>query len=211
MANDLGPGSGGLLLHHDEDGFLEALELLIESGRVSTADALVRYAESAGEPHAAEYLRHLDADGLPLQLVFDAFSVHARIVAHKRNSGLLRDIRGKKVGLVMPLPPHVLDGFLGLPNLMVITPDGHPLPPPLRRRAITEHKGSRAGRRIVSELEVLILEAFRKGGEYYLDPAVADVVDPRIISAGAKLVIHLRPHANPDDVPLGATQSITTL
>jgi hypothetical protein len=211
LSNDSAPHPGGLLLHHDEDGFLEALELLIDSGRVTTADALVRYAESAREPHAAEYLRNLDSEGLPLQLVFDAFSVHARIVAHKRNSGLLRDIQGKKVGLVMPLPPHVVDGFLGLSNLVVITPDGHPLPPPLRRRALTEHKGSRAGRKMVSGLEVVIFEAFRKGGEYYLDPAVADVVDPRILPADSRLVIHLRPHANPDDVPLGATQTISTL
>lgn len=211
MSTDSSPGSGGFLLRHDEDGFLEALGLLIDSGRVSTGEALVRYVESAGEPNAADYLRGLAAEALPLKLLFDAFSVHARIVAYKRNTGLLRDCRGKKVGLVMPLPPHVLEGFLGLPDVAIITPDGHQLPPPLRRRALTEHKGSRTGRQIVSGMEVLVFEAYRKDGAYYLEPAVADVIDPRIIPPTTRLVIHLRPHSHPDDTPLKATQPLSTL
>jgi hypothetical protein len=111
----------------------------------------------------------------------------------------------------MPLPPHVMEGFLGLPDLAVITPDGHQIPPPLRKRALAEHKGSRAGRKVVSGLEVLVFEAYRKDGVYHLDQAVADVIDPRIIPPTTRLVIHLRPHANPDDQPLDATQPITTL
>jgi len=205
------PAGGGFLGRHDEEGFIEALGLLIESGRVSTAEALIHYAESAGEPHAAEFLRGLAEEGLPLKLVYDAFSVHARIVAFKRNTGLLKECQGKKIGLVMPLPPHVMEGFLGLPNLVVITPDGQQLPPPLRRRQLSEVKGSRAGRKIISDMQIIVFEAFRKDSEFFLDQSVADVIDPRVIPPTTLMIVHLRPHSNPDDQPLGASHTISIL
>src|SRR5262245_50021404 len=37
----------GFLRHHDDDGFLDAMQLLISSNRVKTPDDLVRYAEQA--------------------------------------------------------------------------------------------------------------------------------------------------------------------
>lgn len=205
------PDPEGFLLGHDVEGFLEALGLVLESGRATTPADLVRYAESADEPHAAEYLRGLAAEGLPLKLVFDAFSVHARIVAFKQNRELLAECAGKKVGLVLPLPVHVIEGFLSLPGLVVVTADGHHIPPPLRRRQLTEHKGSRAGRKVVAGLEVVVFEAFRKDGEFFVEPAVGDVVDPRIIPPTARFVVHLRPHAHPEDQPLDAPQPIHPL
>lgn len=203
--------TGGFLLRHDEDGFLEALKLLIDSGRVKEPDDLLRAAEQAGEPHAAEYMRNLAAQGLPLGLVYDAFSVHARIVAYKRNNDLLKECEGKKVGLVLPLPPHVIEGFLGLPDLIVIAPDGHHLPSALRHRNLTVHAGSRAGRKVIADMGVVVFEAYRKNKAYSLDQAVGDVVDPRIIPADSLLVVHLRPHAGPDDQPLEAKQAVRTL
>jgi len=203
--------TGGFLLRHDEDGFLEALKLMIDSGKVDSPDDLIKAAEQAGEPHAAEYIRNFASQGLPLGLIYDAFSVHARIVAFKRNTDLLKECQGKKVGLVMPLPPHVIEGFLGLNDLMVIIPDGHQLPSSLRHRAMTVHKGSRVGRKVVAELGVVVFEAYRKNKTYSMDQSVADVVDPRIIPATSLLVVHLRPHSSPDDQPLEANQSIRTL
>jgi hypothetical protein len=203
--------TSGFLQRHDEDGFLEAIKLMIDSGKVATPDDLIRAAEQAGEPNAAEYLRGFAAQGLPLSLIYDAFSVHARIVAFKRNTDLLKECQGKKVGLVMPLPPHVIEGFLGLPDLIVITPDGHQLPAVLRRRNLTVHTGSRAGRKVIADLGVVVFEAFRKNKTYSLDQTVADVVDPRIIPATSLLVVHLRPHASPDDQLLEANQTLRTL
>ncbi len=211
MSAEIPKSPGSFLCRHDEEGFLEALGLLIDSGRVSTSDALVHYAESAGEPNAAEYLRGLAEEGLPVKLIFDAFSVHARIVAFKRNTGLLEQCQGKKIGLVMPLPPHVMEGFLGLPDLLVISPDGQNLPPPLRRRQLEEVKGSRAARKVISEMQIIVFEAFRKSGQYYLDQSVADVIDLRVIPPTTLLIVHLRPHSSPEDQPLGASHSICIL
>lgn len=193
---------GGFLQYHDDEGFLDALQLLIDSNKVKTADDLVRYAEQAKEPAATALLRTFAADGLPVQLAFDALSVHIRIVAHKRNNLLLRNCQGKKIGLVMPLPPHVLDAFVSLPNVTVFVPDGHQLPPGLRGRQIQECKGARAGRNLAPQLDVLVFEVCRDEGSYLVDPAVSDIVDLRLIPPGTQLLSHVRPHSNPDDIPL---------
>jgi hypothetical protein len=193
---------GGFLQHHDDEGFLDALQLLITSNRVKTADDLVRYAEQAREGSAAEFLRHMASDGLPVQLMFDALSVHIRIVAHKRNNRLLQACNNKQVGLVLPLPPHVLEAFLGQAHVSVFVPDGYALPPSLRGRQLNECKGTRACRNKAPQMEVLVFEAHREGNDYAVDPAVSDVVDLRIVPATTQLLVHVRPHANPDDLPL---------
>lgn len=192
----------GFLQHHDDEGFLDALQLLISSNRVKTPDDLVRYAEQAKEPAASEYLRNLAAEALPVQLMFDALSVHIRIVAHKRNNLLLRAITNKKVGLVLPLPPHVLDAFVTQPRVTVLVPDGHHLPPVLRNRQIDERKGTRAARNSAPEMDALVFEAHRDGDAYFVEPAVSDVVDLRLIPPATQLLVHVRPHGNPDDIPL---------
>lgn len=200
-----GTAPSGVLQHHDDEGFLDAMQLLISSDRVKTPDALVRYAEQAKEPLAAEYLRSLAADNLPVSLMFDALSVHVRIIAHKRNNRLLRECANKRVGLVMPLPPHVIEAFASQSQISVIVPDGHHLPPNLRRRQVNECRGTRAGRNAATEVDVLVFEVCRDGAGYLVDPAVSDVVDLRIVRPTTQLIAHARPHANPDDVPLVLT------
>jgi hypothetical protein len=194
--------SKGFLEHHDDEGFLDALQLLVSSERAKTPEALVRYAEQAKEPAAAEFLRALAADNLPLSLMFDALSVHVRIIAHKRNNKLLKDCANKRVGLVLPLPPHVIEAFMSRQSVSVIVPDGHQLPPILRRRAISECRGTRAGRNLASTLEVLVFEVCREANKFLADPSVSDVVDLRLVPVTTQLIAHTRPHANPDDLPL---------
>ncbi len=198
----------GFLLHHDAEGFLDALKLLIDSKKVQTADNLVRYAEKAKETNAAEFLRTMAAESLPVNLMYDALSVHIRIVAHKRNNRLLQECQQKTVGLVMPLPRHVLDAFIDLPKVTVLVPDGHRLPVGLRGRTIDERKGSRTSRNAAPNFDVLVFEAQRDGTDYYIDPAVSDVVDLRLIPSTTQLLVHLRPHLYPEDLPL-ATGSHT--
>ena len=194
--------SGGFLLNHDAEGFLDALKLLIDSKKVQTADNLVRYAEQAKEMNAAEYLRGLAAESLPVDLMYDALSVHIRIVAHKQNNRLLKECQDKAVALVLPLPRHVLDAFINLPKVTVLIPDGHKLPVALRGRKIDERKGSRSSRNAAPGFDVLVFEAQRDGEDYYVDPAVSDVVDLRLIPQTARLLVHVRPHRDPDDLPL---------
>jgi hypothetical protein len=190
------------LQHHDDEGFLDALQLLISSDRAKTPDALVRYAEQAKEPAAADYLRLLAADHLPVSLMFDALSVHIRIIAHKRNNHLLRACADKQVGLVLPLPPHVIEAFVAQPKVTVIVPDNHHLPAMLRKRQINECRGTRAGRNLAPSLDVLVFEVCRDGQNYLIDPTVSDVVDLRLVPKTTQLIAHVRPHSNPDDILL---------
>jgi hypothetical protein len=184
------------------EDLLDALELLIESGRARTTEDLIRYAERAGDPDAADFLRELATQSLPLDLAFDALSVHVRIVAHKRNNELLRLAQDRQVGLVLPLPPHVMEAFLPLAKVTVLVPDGHHVPPHLRRRGQDIRHGSRPSRQAAGQLEVLVFEVYHGKDGYLVDIGVADIVDERLIPENTQLLVHLRPHRNPDDVPL---------
>ena len=49
-------------------------------------------------------------------------------------------------------------------------------------------------------VQALVFEAFREGGDFFVDVAVADVLEPKLLPAGVRLIAHLRPHRNPRDV-----------
>lgn len=196
------PAAEAARLQHHERKFLEALALIIESGRARSVEDLIRYAEQAADAQAAAYLRTLASDGLPVDLAYDALHVHLRIVAHKRNSELLRACQGKRVGLVVPLPPHVLDAFISVAAAEILVPDGAHLPPSLRDRALQAVHGSRAARRMTGNLEVLVFEAYRDQDAWYIDAGTSDIVDLRILPPATRLVAHVRPHRHPGDVPL---------
>jgi len=191
-------------LHHHEMRFLKALKLLVSSGKAKTVDDLLRYAEQDKQSEAVGYLRTLQADRLPVDLAYDALCVHSRIVAHKRNNGLLADCRGKRVGLVMPLPHHVVDAFTSLTAATFLVPDDHHLPPHLRVDPARLRGSTRESRTAVEQLEVLVFEAFAEDGSYYVDAGTSDIIDLRIVPAATQLIVHLRPHRNPDDVLLSA-------
>jgi hypothetical protein len=188
-------------LHHHETDFLDALKLLIDSGRAKTVADLVQYSEQARQGQAAEMLREYDAEGLPLDLAYDALSVHIRITAFKRNDQLLQACAGGKVGLILPLPPHVLDAFLTLPDVKLLLPDGHHLPPVLRRQQGVLN-GNRACRTEAPNLKFVVFEAYRKKSDVLVDAATADIVDSRILAGDAQLIVHARAHRGTDDVPL---------
>jgi len=180
---------------------LEILRLLIETKKARTTADLLKYASQYGAPEAEERLRMLEAENVPLDLAFDAVSVQLRIIAHKRNSALLSECRGQKVGLILPLPPDVAKLFVPLAAVAFLLPEDAAMHGPLHGYSSEPVKGARACRATAQEMQALVFEAFREGDNFFVDVAVADVLEPKLLPAGVRLIAHLRPHRNPRDVP----------
>lgn len=186
----------------DEVGLLEVLRLLIESGKAQTTSDLLKYATQYGAPEAEERLRVLEAENIPIDLAFDSISVHLRLLAYKQNSALLAACRGQKVGLILPLPPHMPELFLPVANVTFLEPDeitGHGSLPEFTDLAV---KGARACRAEAQQMQALVFEAFRDGSNLFVDAAVADVLEPKMLPAGIRMIAHLRPHRNPKDIQI---------
>ncbi|MEO8617542.1 MAG: hypothetical protein ABI600_20595 [Luteolibacter sp.] len=196
----------------DESSLLDVLRLLIDTKKAKTTADLLKYATQFGAPEAEERLLMMEAEGIPMGLAFDAISVHIRILAHKRNGALLTECRGKQVGLVLPLPPHVPQLFLPVAEVTFLQPEEGPAHGSLHE--YTEHavKGARACRTKAQSMEVLVFEAFRDGAKpdgLFVDASVADALEPKMLPAGVKLIAHLRPHRNPRDIPFHFTGDVS--
>jgi hypothetical protein len=208
MAESSTPNSGGAVPAKDEVGLLEILRLLIDTRKARTTADLLKYASQYGAPEAEERLRMMEAENIPVDLAFDAISVHLRIIAHKRNSALLAECRGQKVGLILPIPPDLANLFIQM-EVTFLLPEEAALHGPMHDLATNAVKGARAARIKAQEMQALVFEAFREGGELFVDVAVADVLEPKMLPAGMRFIAHLRPHRNPRDVviQLGAAVS----
>lgn len=186
----------------DEIGLLEILRLLIETEKAKTTADLLKYAMQYGAPEAEERLRVLDAENIPLELAFDVVSVHLRLLEYKRNSTLLAGCRGQKVGLILPLPPHLPNLFLPVAEVTFLEPGEKTAHGGLHEFSENAIKGARACRTEAQKLQVLVFEAFREEGNLFTEVAVADVLEPKMLPAGIRLIAHLRPHRNPNDVQI---------
>lgn len=186
----------------DETGLLEVLRLLIQTRKASTTSDLLKYAAQYGAPEAEERLRVLEAENVPVDLAFDAISVQLRLIAHKRNSALLAECRGHKVGMILPIPPDLVKLFVPLAEVNFLVPEEAALHGPMHDFAANATKGARACRAKAQEMEALVFEAYREGGELFVDVAAADVLEPKMLPAGMRLIAHLRPHRNPRDVAI---------
>jgi len=207
MAEPSTPPPGGAA-PKDETGLLDILRLLIESNKARTTSDLLKYAAQYGAPEAEDRLRVMEAEGIPLDLAFDAVSVHLRILAHKRSGELLTGCRGKKVGLILPLPPHVPELFQPVAEIEYLLPEETIVHGGLHEFSERAVKGPRACRARAQAMDVLVFEAFRENGELFLDVAVADVVEPKMLPEGVALIAHLRPHRNPRDVVYQPTSPV---
>ena len=209
MAESSTSNSGGAVPAKDEVGLLEILRLLIQTRKARTTADLLKYASQYGAPEAEERLRMMEAENIPVDLAFDAISVHLRIIAHKRNSALLAECRGQKVGLILPIPPDLANLFVPQMEVTFLLPEEAALHGPMHDLANDAVKGTRACRAKAQEMQALVFEAFREGGELFVDVAVADVLEPKMLPAGMRFIAHLRPHRNPRDVAiqLGAAVS----
>jgi hypothetical protein len=189
MAESPGPASGGTAPAKDEVELLEILRLLIKSKKARTTSDLLKYATQYGAPEAEERLRLLEAENIPLDLAFDAVSVQLRLI-------------GQKVGLILPMPPDLAQLFVPIAESSFLLPDEAALHGPMHELAENAIKGSRACRMKAQEMQALVFEAFREGGVLFVDVAVADVLEPKMLPAGIRLIAHLRPHRNPRDVAI---------
>jgi hypothetical protein len=209
MANSSIPNGGQTASAKDEVELLEILRLLIETKKARTTADLLKYASQYGAPEAEERLRMLEAENVPLDLAFDAISVQLRIMAHKRNSALLSECRGQKVGLILPLPPDLAKLFSPMATVTFLIPEEAALHGPVHGYSSEPVRGARPCRAAAQEMQALVFEAFREGGEFFVDIAVADVLEPKLLPAGVRLISHLRPHRNPRDIPFqpGSTVS----
>ncbi len=190
----------------DEIGLLEVLRLLMDSEKAQTTSDLLKYATQYGAPEAEERLRVLEAENVPIDLAYDSISVHLRLLESKRNSSLLAGCRGQKVGLILPLPPHLPDLFIPVAEVTFLEPGevgANSLAP---EDAI---KGSRACRIKAQEMFALVFEAYREEGGLFVDVAVADVLEPKILPAEIRLIAHLRPHRNPRDVEIQTSSEVS--
>ena len=202
MAESSTPTPGGTPPAKDEIELLEILQLLIDTKKARTTADLLKYATQYGAPEAEERLRMLEAENVPFDLAFDAISVQLRIMAHKRNSALLAECRGQKVGLILPLPPDLAKLFVPSTEVTFLLPDEGSLHGPMHEMAVNAVRGSRACRTKAQEMQVLVFEGFREGGELFVDVAVAEVLEPKMLPAGIRLIAHLRPHRNPRDISI---------
>lgn len=195
----------------DEVGLLEILSLLIETEKAKTTADLLKYATQYGAPEAEERLRVLEAENIPLDLAFDAISVHLRLMAHKRNSAILAGCRGQKVGLILPLPPHLPELFVPVSEVTFLQPDQSTTYGSMHEFTDQAIKGARACRARAQELQALVFEAFREGPNLFVDVSVAEVLEPKMLPAGVRLIAHLRPHQNPKDVQIHPVAEVSFL
>jgi len=202
MTESSTPAAGGTPSAKDEVELLEILELLVSTKKARTTADLLKYATQYGAPEAEERLRKLEAENIPMDLAFDALSVEVRINAYKKNSALVASCRGLKAGLILPLPPDVPKLFVAVAQVEFLLPDESALHGPFHDFASNAIKGTRACRAKAQEMQVLIFEAFREGGSLFVDVATADVLEPKMLPDGVRLIAHLRPHRNPRDVAI---------
>ena len=185
-----------------ETSLLDVLQLLIDTKKARSTADLLKYARQYGAPEAEERLAVLAAEEVPLDLAFDAVSVHLRLLAYKRNSSLLGSCKGKKTALVLPLPPHLPDLFLPVAQVTFLQPAIGALIGSLTMHSENAVKGTRECRAKLQEMEIAVFEAYRENEMLYVDSAIADVLEPKLLPAGMQLIAHLRPHRNPEDVVL---------
>ncbi|HSV62803.1 MAG TPA: hypothetical protein VLH83_05615 [Chthoniobacterales bacterium] len=209
MAEPTTPSSGGTAPAKDELALLEILRLLIKSKKARTTSDLLKYTTQFGAPEAEERLRMLEAENVPLNLAFDAVSVQLRLIAHKRNSALLAQCHGQKVGLILPMPPDLAQLFVPIADVSVLLPDETALHGPMHELAENAIKGARACRAKAQEMQTLVFEAFRESGALFVDVAVADVLEPKMLPAGIRLIAHLRPHRNPRDIAIQPASEVS--
>ena len=186
----------------DEVGLLEILRLLIDTEKAKTTSDLLKYARQYGAPESEERLAVLEAENVPLDLAFDVISAHLRLLEFKRNSSILASCRGQKVGLILPLPPHLPELFLPVAEVTFLQPGETTLHGGLHEYGEKAVKGARACRAKAQEMQAIVFEAFREGANLYVDASIAEVIDPALLPKGVRLIPHLRPHQNPKDIQI---------
>ena len=107
--------------------------------------------------------------------------------------------------MILPLPPHLPELFLPVADVTFLQPDEITLHGGLHEYGEKAVKGTRACRAKAQEMQALVFEAFRENKNFFVDGSIAEVIDPKMLPAGVRLIPHLRPHRNPKDVLIQPT------
>lgn len=152
-----------------------------------TSNSLKQMMATFGSPSVDDALEFIEAS--------------LRLIANAKREKLLGAAADKRVALVFPLPPHIHEEFLDLPDVQVLIPDGHPLPPHLRHLDVPIVDGTRQSRRAIRDSQFVVAEGYRHDGLMVGDVEVVEVVNEDCVAPDALVVGHLRHHYHEDDVP----------
>jgi len=199
--------------HHHGHRILDALDLLVRRNLIRSLQELANAAEQELEAELAQFIRDRAEEEDNPALILAAARGQMDLLADRQHRRLLTAISDSRLGLIAPLPPHIVEKFADLRDVVVLIPDGHELPHHLHRRKLNAVQGTRRSRQAASDLDAIVFEAFRYNGHWQIDPDVMDVVDLRVVKPEVLRIIHIRPHAHPGDenIPLNAFTRVTLL
>jgi hypothetical protein len=185
--------------HHHAGRFLDAVTILVDDGAISTFEQLSRYAEKKGQQAVLEILRSMEHED-DLDLVIRELSLRLERDARKEHKQRMDEWQGRRVAIIFPLPPHVHEPLLTLPEVHVLVARRHHLPPHLRHAVKSAVHDHRSCRQLIGTVDVIVFEGFRDDGAMFVDEDIADILDLRVVPVTTKLFVHNRPHQHPDDV-----------
>jgi hypothetical protein len=184
-------------------GILGVLRVLVQTKKAKTTKDLIRYATQAkAKKDVVDRLIQLDGEGVGLELAFDVVSVHLRLEAHRSNSAIMKACQGKKITMILPMPPHVVSLFESAGDLtMVMSGEGHLSGYFEHYQSIIKH-GARASREALKSSEVVVFEGFREQGTVFAESATAELLESLKGNEAIQIVAHFRAHKSPEDVEL---------
>jgi hypothetical protein len=184
--------------HPHRSRLLDAITVLVDAGCIDSLQALISAAEKLrriDEPDLAAFLR-CNADGnLPLHFALEEGRLFLQTELIRTQSSTIRRYRDSRIAVLHPVPPHVLELFVGVERLSVLVPEGDHIPPHLRHLGLEIHQGFRQCQRQLRGTDVVVFEADADTPTgLVVHDAVADLLDPLIGSPGVALLVHLHPH-----------------
>jgi hypothetical protein len=185
-------------------GILGVLRVLVQSKKARTTKDLIRYATQAkAKKDVIDRLIQLDSEGVPLDLAYDVVSVHLRLEAHRSNSAIMKSVQGKKIAMILPVPPHVASLFESVGDLtMLMAGESHLSGYFEHYQSLIKH-GARACREVLATTEVVVFEGFREHKDttkVFAETAVADLLESVKANNAIQIIAHFRAHKSPDDV-----------
>jgi hypothetical protein len=191
-----------------EDRIVDHFELLIEAGRCDTPRDAAAVAETLGlkdESWIVRFLQDPETGELPVDLILKELRVRAERECDRRFREIGSYAPGRRIGLLLPLPPHVLKYFIRIAagNAVMLSADGHRPPPHLRwMTAVPIISGFRAVRLELRSFEMLVGELIKPNGEWLGNPTAVDLLDDTLVAATARIFVHMRPHEHDDDAAI---------
>jgi hypothetical protein len=141
----------------------------------------------------AAYLRE-HCDGLPLRIAIARVHLYVEQEALRSQAALLEELAEKRTVVIHPVPPHVAELLLVLPELTVLLLEEDHVPPHLRHAGVTLCTGFRQCQRQLATAEAVVLEAQESpDGALVVDEIVADLLTGPT-RAGVIFVAHVHPH-----------------